>query len=429
MKGLIFTYGITYGGAVVALIDPFLGLLAWVIYATLKPETLWYWSVPASNYGKVIAIALLAGWVLHGMGNWKLGKASLTMAALLAYGAWKIVGALFAPDQTIAWEEVDRQARILIPVVVGITLVDSLDRLRKLAWVCVLSIGYVGLEANMDHFQGGSRLEELGFFGADNNSACIALVTGMGMAFFLGLGESAWYKKWPLFFISGLLAHCPLFGDSRGGMLGAACTGVATAALLRKDRKHWWLLGLAMICVLSLAGERAQHGWASIFAEAEVRDASAESRIELWKDCWDAMLKHPIVGLGPDHWEIAAKYDYGWGTGKAAHSLWFNAGAEMGFPGLVFLLTFYFSAIWQCWPIAQSNSDVDPFVRTVARMVVAGLVGFVVSASFVALDRLEPPYFVVMLAAGCIRVAQTQSQHLASLPGQFRLETGAAPAI
>ena len=46
MKGLLFTYLLTYGGAVVSLFRPFHGLLIYICFAIIKPEALWYWSVP-----------------------------------------------------------------------------------------------------------------------------------------------------------------------------------------------------------------------------------------------------------------------------------------------------------------------------------------------------------------------------------------------
>ena len=39
MKGLLFTYALTYGGAVVSLFNPFYGLLIYVCFAIMRPET------------------------------------------------------------------------------------------------------------------------------------------------------------------------------------------------------------------------------------------------------------------------------------------------------------------------------------------------------------------------------------------------------
>ena len=40
MKGLIFTYLLTYGGAAVSLFRPFTGLLIYVCFAIIKPDAL-----------------------------------------------------------------------------------------------------------------------------------------------------------------------------------------------------------------------------------------------------------------------------------------------------------------------------------------------------------------------------------------------------
>ena len=63
MKGLIFTYAMTYGGALVALFNPFYGLLVYVCFAIIRPDYMWYWSIPQGNYSRTVALGLLAGWV------------------------------------------------------------------------------------------------------------------------------------------------------------------------------------------------------------------------------------------------------------------------------------------------------------------------------------------------------------------------------
>ena len=91
MKGLIFTYVLTYGGAVLSLLNPFHGLLIYVAFAILRPESLWSWSVPPGSYSRIVALALLAGWSLHGFGNWNFGAARPFAVALLGYWLWIIV--------------------------------------------------------------------------------------------------------------------------------------------------------------------------------------------------------------------------------------------------------------------------------------------------------------------------------------------------
>ena len=45
-KGLIFTYLLTYGGAALALVNPYCGLMAYICVSLIKPESLWSGETP-----------------------------------------------------------------------------------------------------------------------------------------------------------------------------------------------------------------------------------------------------------------------------------------------------------------------------------------------------------------------------------------------
>src|SRR5262245_50632360 len=141
MKGLLFTYVMTYGGAFFALLNPFVGLLVYVCFAIIKPESLWFWSVPQGNYSRIVALGLLAGWALHGFGNWALGKAQTAIGLLICFVIWSGLCALGAAEQEVAWRLVEGFAKIVLPVVAGATLIDSVAKLKQLIWVIVLSQG------------------------------------------------------------------------------------------------------------------------------------------------------------------------------------------------------------------------------------------------------------------------------------------------
>src|SRR5688572_14583917 len=153
MKGLIFTYALTYGGAALSLFNPFYGLLAYVTFAILRPEHLWPWSVSVGNYSRVVAIAMLVGWGLHGFGNWNFGAARPFAWTLLGYWGWIIVSAVGADNQAVAWNYVEMHSKILLPVLVGLTLIDSVAQARQLAWVLVLCLGFLAWEANLDYLR------------------------------------------------------------------------------------------------------------------------------------------------------------------------------------------------------------------------------------------------------------------------------------
>src|SRR5262249_58493475 len=119
-KGLIFTYVLTYGGAVVALFNPFYGLLVYICFAIIKPDAMWFWAVPQGNYSRIVAVALLAGWALNGFGHWSWGRGRAIILLLVAYWGWAALTAVIAPNPPLAAEVVTAIAKVTLPVLVGI---------------------------------------------------------------------------------------------------------------------------------------------------------------------------------------------------------------------------------------------------------------------------------------------------------------------
>jgi O-antigen ligase len=259
----------------------------------------------------------------------------------------------------------------------------------------------------------------------DNNCFSIAAVTGSGVAFFLGLSERIWWRKLAALAAAALLVHVPMFANSRGGMLGLMVVAAMTFVILPKKPAFVGAWALALVIALRLAGPAVLDRFSTVFAAPEERDFSAQSRLDLWADCWDVMTKHPITGVGPDHWPLTAS-QYGWPHGKEAHSVWFNAGAELGFPGVALLLAFYGLTIRHCWKLAHST-NCDPWLRDVGRMAVVGLVGFIISAAFVSLDALEVPYHVALLGAGAVSVASRMAYN--PLPATQPIQLSTRPRV
>ena len=418
MKGLVFTYVMTYGGALASLFWPYYGLLIYICFAIVKPEAMWYWAVPVGNYSRIVAIAMLLGWAGHGFGRWDFGRAGLCVYALLGWFGWGIVTASVAPDAELAWEWVEGIFKIVIPFIVGITIIESVNQLKQIAWVIVASLGYVAYELNLSYVTGFNIVVEVGFGGMDNNTISIAMVCGAGLAFFVGLDESVTWRRWLAFACAAMMAHVPMFGESRGAMLALIVMGVMSLLLIlagslgwlvsstttRLRSVHFAFFGLALVAGFYLAGPSVWTRFGTTFVASEERDASAESRIVLWGQCWDFMVREPVFGIGPNHFPVAAAPLWN-GAKKEAHSLWMQTGAEMGFPGILLLATFYGSIIWRLWKLLLSAEQVDPWIRDASRMVIAALVGFAVSASFVTVKGVEPPYYVAMIGAGLLKLA------------------------
>jgi hypothetical protein len=64
------------------------------------------------------------------------------------------------------------------------------------------------------------------------------------------------------------------------------------------------------------------------------------------------------------------------------------------------LLVFFGIVLWRLYPLTRPKSEVvDPWLRDVARMVIASSAGFMVAAQFVSITGLELSYYIVLAGA------------------------------
>src|SRR5262245_21872457 len=97
--GLVFTYVLAWGGAAVSLVNPRIGVLVYVAFAILKPESLWSWSIQqGSGFSRVVAVALLAGWAFNKFGDWRFAQGRGVVWCLIGFCAWGVIAAACAAE-------------------------------------------------------------------------------------------------------------------------------------------------------------------------------------------------------------------------------------------------------------------------------------------------------------------------------------------
>ena len=166
------------------------------------------------------------------------------------------------------------------------------------------------------------------------------------------MGPGPWWRRGAAYAGAALMVHGVLIHNSRGAMLGTLIVGVMIFLLLPKQPRHFLAFLLAVLLAVRMAGPQVQQRFETIFASHDERDGSAQSRLDLWADMADAMGRHPLFGLGPDHWPLVAA-SYGWPGQKEGHGMWLQLGAELGLPGMACILLFYGLAAARLWPWAR----------------------------------------------------------------------------
>ena len=136
------------------------------------------------------------------------------------------------------------------------------------------------------------------------------------------------------------------------------------------------------------------------------QDTSAMSRIYTWTTLWHLALDRPLVGagFGTDNPVVFALYAPAEGAGVykggnfyVAHSIYFQALGEHGFPGLALYLLLGLLTWRTAARLARQTAD-DPeygeWVPLLMRMVQVSLAGFAVGGAFLTLVHFDFPYYI-----------------------------------
>jgi len=201
--------------------------------------------------------------------------------------------------------------------------------------------------------------------------------------------------------------------QSRGGLLGMLA--IFSVYGYRRIQSKTLFFSCAMLAAAALfifAGisDRASGG----AAEAGI-DASAMGRLYAWEAAFGMAVHNPLSGVGLNNF-YSNYYYYSphWdGLNHAVHSTWFGVLAETGFLGLGVFIAAIFSLINSArrslQQIEQNLSTVKPAIHAAAQAVFSGLIGTIVSATFLTQGFTWPIY---ILAALVVAIGQWSEHNL-----------------
>lgn len=397
--GLIFTYILTFGGALGALFNPFIGVCVYVCLAVLKPTEIWWYSVPDGPYSQIVAIAMLVGWTFKKFGSWQFYNARPLLTLFALFVVWSALStAVAASHKEIGWFFVTTIIKFFIPFLVGLTLIDSEKRIRILFWVILVSMGYWAYEQNLYYLTQGRVIG-----GTFVNGVAHEMALGVGLAVFMGLYMEKNWQKWFCWICAAMMVHVTLFQESRGAMVGLLFTGAYIVYFMPKTKTTISLSIIAVIGVLAITGQEITEEFLSIFAEEGDRDGSAQSRIDLWADMLYVAVTNPIFGIGPGHWPFIS-HEFGWRDGKQGHGLWVQYLAEVGFVGGILIFSFFALCAHRLTRIASSLKGEPCWLLGPMLGVSASLFCWIPEAQFGSFWMMELPYYLVLLGAASIRV-------------------------
>lgn len=387
-------------------LNPMFGLMVYYGFAILRPTHLWFWAwnpYDQPRFSFYIALSALVGWFLTGFGDWSGLKA--IRWPIIGYFLYLMGGVIawlaFAIQPEHSWDALYPQLTIGLMMLMAISLIRSQRAVRTLSWMVTASLGYLAWVFNSQYFfDNWNRIYWHGFGGIDNNGVAMVMVMGVPLAFFMGIYEKRLWVKALCLLAVFLEIHVVLFSFSRGGQLGLCMVGAAVfaVALFTLPRKGLTILvGIVFVVIaLKLAGPEVRARFMTIFADAEEREASAQSRLVIWPAAWKCFMEHPL-GLGPRGFNLVSE-QYGLPSNKSVHNLYIQTAVDYGIFGLVGLVMFYFAAAWKSFQLARSAiARRLHWPAYTGTMVSISLGGMMICSFFIGMESVEVGFIVAMV--------------------------------
>ncbi|MCR9797401.1 O-antigen ligase family protein, partial [Vibrio parahaemolyticus] len=200
--------------------------------------------------------------------------------------------------------------------------------------------------------------------------------------------------------------------QSRGGLLGSL--SVFAYFAFKHIKSKTLVLVLGAVAALALYAFAGISGRESGGAAEDGIDASAMGRLYAWEAAFKMALHHPFTGVGLDNFYFNYYfYSPHWdGINHAVHSTWFGVLAETGFVGLAVFITLIVSLIrTSLKSISLLTPDSDYALTVGANAVLSGLIGTIVSGTFLTQGFTWPIYILAALTVVVSRIVQSDCQN------------------
>jgi probable O-glycosylation ligase (exosortase A-associated) len=390
-----------------ALRSPRVGVYLWAWLAMMIPYRFAYGFARTLPYAQMTAIVTLFG-LLVSKERRPFPFNSITVVQLLFIG-WMSVTSLFGLNTAeLIFAQWIHVLKIHVMLFATMLLIRGRVDIERLVWVITLSIAFFGVKGGIWTLLNGGGGRVWGPSGGvieGNNEIGVALVVVIPFIYYLYQVSSSRWVRMGLLVCIGTSAVGILGTQSRGGLLAL----VAMAAFLGFKGKYPVRTTLILTVVISLAVMFMPESWSGRMdtIQGYQQDTSAMSRIYTWQTLWNCALDRPLVGagFGTDNWTVFSRYAPIGGVGAytaggifVAHSIYFQALGEHGFPGLFLYLLLGFVTWRKASAIAnrtRNDPDFKDWAPLLMRMVQVSLVGFSVGGAFLTLVHFDLPYYIV----------------------------------
>ena len=390
----------------VALFRPAVGVYLWAWVSVMNPHTLAYGFAREVPWAMIIAIVTLVSFAFNRGRRHALPMSAGMLLLLLLMVIVTVTSVFSLNNPNDVWDRWIFFMKILLMLLITMMVLRGRKQIETLLWVLVVSIGFYGVKGGVWTLVtgGGGRVwGPPGGMMAGNNELAVGLVLVLPWAFYLYQVSARRWVRRMLAFSMVATAFGILGTQSRGALLAL----LAIALLLGLKGRHpvRMTFGVALLAVSAIAFMPDSWTTRMETISSYSQDGSAMSRLWTWHTFWNLAIDRPFVGGGfrSDSVLVFSQYSPEEGRGTflhdtyVAHSIYFQALGEHGFPGLLIYVSL---GIWT-WVAAgrlgrqtQGDPELSTWVPLLMRMCQISLLGFAVGGGFLSLMLLDLPYYI-----------------------------------
>ena len=386
--------------------SPRLGAYFWVWLSMMNPHRAAYGFARNLPFAYMVALSTLIGFLFTRQRR-PFPISNITIVYLI-FIFWMSLTSLFAintPELILdRWIFV---IKIHLMLLVTMMLIRGREQIEQLVWVVVLSVGFYGVKGGVWTILGGGVGRVWGPAGSmieGNNELGLALVMLIPFMYFLHQVSTKRLVRIALIVCIITTCFAILGSQSRGALLALLTMAFVLALKGKRPVQMSLFLGGLLIVTILFMPDSWSDRMETI--QSYQQDSSAMSRLYTWKTMWALAVDRPLIGGGfaSDNATVFALYapesvgNYVGGAIFVAHSIYFQALGEHGFPGLILYLLlgiFTWRKAGQLAKQTKDDSEFGSWVPVLMRMVQVSLAGFSVGGAFLSLVYFDLPYYIV----------------------------------
>jgi probable O-glycosylation ligase (exosortase A-associated) len=378
-----------------AFVEPFVGLLLWVLFSYMNPNREAYGFANNFHWVFIIAAITLFSMIINSDKVRRIEWKALPVFLILFLCSTGMT-TIFAVEHSYAVAQWTQFMKVQVMVFATLMLVYDRKRLHWMLWVIVLSFGFWAVKGGVFTILKGGQYRVIGpentFIGGRNQLA-LALCMVLPLMRYLQLQAKTIYVRWMTWALMGMTVLSILGTYSREGLITIVAV---TFLLIMKGRRRFSILILVLISLPLLLNFMPQH-WKNRMYGLEsghaVASESFQGRVQSWEFATSVGLHFPFSGGGFGVWKSDKMWNQYGPPGaihRAIHSIFFQVLGEQGLLGFG-LYMIILGLAWRNLAVVRKRTRGDPENRWLSDL--AGFMQVSLAAYIVAGSALPQGYF------------------------------------